>query len=140
MKAVVEWNGDVAFTGVTESGHRIAMDGPADHGGRDLGPRPTELVLVGLGGCTSFDVVHMLRKGRADVRGCTTHIEAERAPADPKVFTRIHIHFVVSGRALKEAAVERAIRLSADKYCSVSIMLAKTAEVTHSFEIIDVES
>ncbi len=139
MKVAVEWDGEVAFTGATESGHQIAMDGPSEHGGRNRGPRPTELVLVGLGGCTSFDVVHVLRKGRADVRGCTARIEAERAEEDPKVFTRIHVHFVVSGRDLKEATVERAIRLSADKYCSVSIMLAKTADISHSFEIVDVE-
>lgn len=139
MKVAVEWEGDVAFTGVTESGHKIAMDGPAEHGGGNRGPRPTELVLVGLGGCTSFDVVHVLRKGRADVRACTTRVDAERAEEDPKVFTRIHVHFVVSGRGLKEATVERAIRLSADKYCSVSIMLAKTADISHSFEIVDVE-
>ncbi|MHB8255162.1 MAG: OsmC family protein [Acidiferrobacter sp.] len=139
MKVEVEWDGEVAFTGTTESGHKVAMDGPADHGGRNLGPRPTELILVGMGGCTSFDVVHVLRKGRADVRACTARIEADRAEEDPKVFTRIHVHFVVSGRDLKEAAVERAIRLSADKYCSVSIMLGKTAEISHSFEILDVE-
>ncbi len=139
MKVAVEWDGEVAFTGATESGHKVAMDGPSEHGGRNRGPRPTELVLVGLGGCTSFDVVHVLRKGRADVHGCTVRIEAERAEEDPKVFTRIHVHFVVSGRDLKEATVERAIRLSADKYCSVSIMLAKTADISHSFEIVDVE-
>ncbi len=139
MKAVVEWDGGAAFTATTESGHRIAMDGPPDHGGRNLGPRPTELVLAGMGGCTSFDVVHILRKGRADVRACSARIEAERAAEDPKVFTRMHVHFVVSGRELKEAAVERAIRLSAEKYCSVSIMLGKTAEISHSFEIVDVE-
>ena len=139
MKVAVEWEGEVAFTGLTESGHKIAMDGPSEHGGGNRGPRPTELVLVGLGGCTSFDVVHVLRKGRADVRACTACIEAERAGEDPKVFTRIHVHFVVSGRDLKEATVERAIRLSADKYCSVSIMLAKTADISHSFEIVDVE-
>ena len=139
MKVAVEWEGEVAFTGLTESGHKIAMDGPSEHGGGNRGPRPTELVLVGLGGCTSFDVVHVLRKGRADVRACTARIEAERAEEDPKVFTRIHVHFVVSGRDLKEATVERAIRLSADKYCSVSIMLAKTADISHSFEIVDVE-
>ena len=139
MKVAVEWEGEVAFTGLTESGHKIAMDGPSEHGGGNRGPRPTELVLVGLGGCTSFDVVQVLRKGRADVRACTARIEAERAEEDPKVFTRIHVHFVVSGRDLKEATVERAIRLSADKYCSVSIMLAKTADISHSFEIVDVE-
>ncbi len=139
MKVAVEWNGEVAFTGATETGHKVAMDGPPEHGGRNLGPRPTELVLMGLGGCTSFDVVHVLRKGRADVRSCTTRIEADRAEEDPKVFTRIHVHFVISGRDLKEAAVERAIRLSADKYCSVSIMLAKTADISHSFEIVDVK-
>ncbi|HUW98839.1 MAG TPA: OsmC family protein [Acidiferrobacter sp.] len=139
MKAVVEWDGEVAFSGTTETGHKLVMDGPAEYGGRNLGPRPTELVLVGMGGCTSFDVVHVLKKGRADVRGCVAHIDADRAPEDPKVFTRIHVHFVVTGRDLKESIVERAIRLSADKYCSVSIMLGKTAEISHSFEIIDVE-
>lgn len=139
MKVAVEWNGDVAFTATTDSGHRIAMDGPEDHGGRNRGPRPTELVLAGMGGCTSFDVVHVLRKGRAHVHSCIARIEADRAEEDPKVFTRIHVHFVVSGHDLKEATVERAIRLSADKYCSVSIMLAKTAEISHSFEIVDVE-
>ncbi len=135
MKAVVRWEGGAAFSGETASGHVVRMDGPPDLGGRDSGPRPTELVLIGMGGCTSFDVVHILRKGRHEIRGCTAQIDAERAAEDPKVFVRIHIHFVVTGHNLGEAAVERAIRLSAEKYCSVSIMLEKTAEITHSFEI-----
>ncbi len=139
MKVAVEWEGEVAFSATTESGHRLVMDGPAEHGGRGLGPRPTEMVLAGLGGCTSFDVVHILRKGRADVRACSTRIEADRAPEDPKVFTRIHVHFTVSGRGLKESVVERAIRLSAETYCSVSIMLEKTAAISHSFEIVEVD-
>lgn len=138
MKATVRWEGAVAFTAETESGHAIVMDGPSEHGGNNKGARPTELVLVGMGGCTSFDVVQILRKGRQDVRSCVAHLEADRATEDPKVFTRIHVHFVIEGVGLKEAAVERAIRLSADKYCSVSLMLAKTADITHSFEIIDV--
>ncbi|MDA8362108.1 MAG: OsmC family protein [Gammaproteobacteria bacterium] len=137
MKAVVRWEGEAAFSGETASGHVVRMDGPAESGGRDSGPRPTELVLLGMGGCTSFDVVHILRKGRHDIRGCTAQIDADRAAEDPKVFVRIHIHFVVTGRNLSEAAVERAIRLSAEKYCSVSIMLEKTAEITHSFEVVD---
>lgn len=135
MKAVVRWEGEAAFSGETASGHVVRMDGPPDMGGRNQGPRPTELVLLGMGGCTSFDVVHILRKGRHDVRSCVAQIEADRAAEDPKVFVRINIHFVVTGHNLSEAAVERAIRLSADKYCSVSIMLGKTAEITHSFEV-----
>lgn len=139
MKAVVRWEGEVAFVGETESGHQVMMDGPPEHGGRERGPRPTELVLLGMGGCTSFDVVHILRKGRQEVQSCVAHIQADRASEDPKVFTRMHIHFVVRGRDLSEPAVERAIRLSAEKYCSVSIMLGKTAQISHSFEIADGE-
>ncbi len=138
MKATVKWAGDASFVGESESGHRVVMDGAQDSGGRNLGPRPMEMVLIGMGGCTAFDVVHILRKGRHDVTDCAAHIDAERASADPKVFTRIHVHFVISGRELKPEVVERAVTLSAEKYCSASIMLAKTAVITHDFEIVDV--
>lgn len=135
MKATIKWAGDVGFVGETESGHQVTMDGPAEHGGRNRGPRPMEVVLIGTGGCTAFDVVHILRKGRQQVTDCVAHIDAERADSDPKVFTRIHIHFVVTGKALNPAQVARAIELSATKYCSASIMLAKTATITHDYEI-----
>jgi|SRR5579863_5563774 len=135
MRVEINWAGDASFIGRTEGGHRIVMDGPPDAGGRDRGPRPMEVVLLGMGGCTSFDVVNILRKGRQAVTECVAQIEAERAPADPKVFTRIHVHFVVTGRDLDAARVARAIELSAEKYCSASIMLAKTASITHDFEI-----
>ncbi len=136
MKASIEWTGEASFRARSESGHDIVLDGPPDHGGRNLGPRPMELVLMGTGGCTAFDVVHILRKGRAEVSGCVAELTAERAATDPKVFTRIHIHFRVSGRDLKPEQVERAVRLSAEKYCSASIMLGKTAAITHDFEIV----
>ncbi len=135
MKATIEWTGEASFAARTDSGHEIHMDGPPEHGGRNRGPRPMELVLAGTGGCTAFDVVHILRKGREEVTGCRVELEAERAPDDPKVFTRIHIHFIVTGRGLDPKKVERAIELSATKYCSASIMLAKTATITHDFEI-----
>ena len=137
MKTTVKWDGDASFSAQSESGHRLKMDGPPDHGGRNLGPRPMEVVLMGMGGCTAFDVVHILRKSRQDITDCEAEIEAERAAEDPKVFTHIHIHFVVRGRGLKPAQVERAIKLSAEKYCSASIMLGKTAAITHDFDIIE---
>lgn len=137
MKARVKWAGEVSFTGETETGHTVAMDGPPDAGGRNLGPRPMELVLIGTGGCTSFDVVHILKKARQQITGCVAEIEAERAATDPKVFTRIHFHFVVTGKNLKPEQVARAIDLSAEKYCSASIMLGKTAVITHDFEIME---
>lgn len=121
--------------GETGSGHAVVMDGAPEGGGRNLGPRPMELVLLGTAGCTSYDVLSILRKSRQDVRDCWVELDAERADVDPKVFTRIHFHFVVTGRGLKADAVERAIKLSAEKYCSASIMLAKTAEITHDFEL-----
>ncbi len=121
--------------GETGSGHAVVMDGAPEGGGRNLGPRPMELVLLGTAGCTSYDVLSILRKSRQDVRDCWVELDAERAEVDPKVFTRIHFHFVVTGRGLKADAVERAIKLSAEKYCSASIMLAKTAEITHDFEL-----
>lgn len=136
MQARIKWVENALFFAESGSGHGVIMDGAAVAGGRNLGPRPMEMLLLGMGGCTSFDVVHILRKGRHPVAGCEAIIEAERADTDPKVFTRIHIHFIVSGRDLSASAVERAIRLSAEKYCSASIMLGKTAEITHDFEII----
>jgi putative redox protein len=135
MKARIKWVDNMAFLGESGSGHAVLMDGPPESGGRNLGVRPMEMLLLGMGGCTAFDVVHILKKGRHDVRDCEVHLEAERAGTDPKVFTRIHAHFVVKGRALREDAVKRAIELSAEKYCSASIMLGKTAEITHDYEI-----
>jgi putative redox protein len=139
MKARVKWVENALFLGESGSGHSVVMDGPPEAGGKNLGLRPMEMLLVGMGGCASFDVVHILRKGRHDVRGCEAWLEAERAESDPKVFTRIHLHFVVTGKGLAEAAVERAIRLSAEKYCSASIMLGKTAAITHDHELVEVE-
>lgn len=137
MKVRVKWIENVAFVAETESGHGFLMDGAPEGGGRNLGPRPMEVVLAGTGGCTAYDVIAILRKARQDVRDCYVQMEAERAASDPKVFTRIHMHFVVKGRAVKPAQVERAIALSAQKYCSASIMLGKTAEITHDFEIVE---
>lgn len=137
MKVRIKWVENVAFVAETESGHGFVMDGAPEGGGRNLGPRPMEVVLAGTGGCTAYDVVTILRKSRQDVRDCHVSIEADRAPTDPKVFTRIHMHFVVRGRGVKREQVERAIRLSAEKYCSASIMLGKTAEITHDFEIVE---
>jgi putative redox protein len=121
--------------GESESGHAIVMDGAAEGGGRNLGMRPMETVLLGAGGCTAYDVIHILKKSRAAVTDCTVDITADRAGEDPKVFTKIHFHFVVSGKDLKPQQVERAVHLSAEKYCSASIMLGKTAAITHDFEI-----
>lgn len=135
MKARIKWLENVAFRAETESGHSIVMDGAPEGGGRNLGPRPMEMVLIGTGGCTAYDVVHILKKSRAPVSDCVVEIDAERAAEDPKVFTRIHFHFVVTGDGLKPQVVERAVHLSAEKYCSASIMLGKTAEITHDFEI-----
>ena len=137
MKTTIKWTGDASFSARSESGHTLIMDGPPDHGGKNGGPRPMEVVLMGMGGCTAFDVVHILRKGRQDITDCEAQIAAERASEDPKVFTRIHIHFVIHGRKLNAAQVERAIGLSAEKYCSASIMLGKTAVITHDFDIIE---
>ena len=137
MKARVKWVEEAMFLGESGSGHAVVMDGPPESGGRNLGVRPMEMLLIGMGGCASFDVVHILRKGRHDIRGCEARLEAERAESDPKVFTRIHLHFVVTGKGLTAAAVERAVKLSAEKYCSASIMIGKTAEITHDFEIVE---
>ena len=137
MKARIKWVEEVSFIGETESGHAIVMDGPPAGGGRNLGPRPMEMLLIGTGACTAYDVVTILKKGRQQITDCVVDIQSDRADSDPKVFTNIHLHFVVTGKALKSEQVERAIKLSADKYCSASIMLGKTAKVTHDFEIIE---
>jgi len=137
MKARVKWVEEATFLGEAGSGHAVVMDGPPDHGGRNLGVRPMEMLLLGMGGCTAFDVVHILKKARQPVNDCVAELEAARAESDPKVFTRIHVHFVISGRGLKEAQVKRAVELSAEKYCSASIMLGKVAEVTHDYEIVE---
>lgn len=138
MKARIKWIEGVAMLGESGSGHAVVMDGPPEFGGRNLGVRPMELLLIGMGGCTQFDVLLILRKARQPVSDCVVELSAERAAEDPKVFTRIHAHFIVTGAALNPAQVERAIRLSAEKYCSASIMLGATAEITHDFEIRDV--
>ena len=135
MKARIKWIENVSFVGESGSGHAIVMDGAPEGGGRNLGPRPMETVLMGTGGCTAYDVVHILRKSRAPITGCVVEIDAERAAEDPQVFTQIHFHFIVTGKGLKPQQVERAIHLSAEKYCSASIMLAKTARITHDFTI-----
>ncbi|MGC2049465.1 MAG: OsmC family protein [Gallionella sp.] len=136
MKARVKWVEQVSFLGETESNHAVLMDGPPEAGGRNLGPRPMEMLLIGTGGCTSFDVVSILKKSRQAISDCYVELEAERAETDPKVFTRIHMHFIVKGKDIKSEVVEKAIKLSAEKYCSASIMLGRTAVITHDFEVI----
>lgn len=138
MKVNVRWQGEVSFAGETESGHTVVMDGSPEFGGKNLGPRPMEMLLLGLGGCTSFDVMLILKKSRQEVHDCVAEIEADRADTDPKVFTRIHIRFTVTGKDLDRKRVERAIQLSEEKYCSASIMLAKTANITHELELVEV--
>ena len=140
MECTINWMPatGMGFVAETGSGHLLTMDGAPDGGGRNLAPRPMETVLAGTGGCSAYDLVLILKKGRHDVRGCEVKLSAERAPSDPKVFTRIHMQFKVSGRGLPEAAVARAIALSHERYCSASIMLAKTAEITTGFELIEV--
>jgi putative redox protein len=140
MKARVKWVEGMAFMAESASGHAMIMDGAPDIGGRNLGPRPMEMLLMGAGGCTSIDVIMILQKSRQDVTDCVVELTAERAADHPKVFTKIHFHFVVTGRKLKPEVVERAINLSAEKYCSATIILAKTAEVTHDYEIVEVEA
>lgn len=135
MRARVKWLDHMSFVGETGSGHSIVMDGAPEFGGRNLGARPMELLLLGLGGCTSFDVVMMLQKARQDVADCEVHVTAERSEEVPKVFTKIHVHFVIKGKNLAENHVKRAVSLSAEKYCSASKMLEKSAEITHDFEI-----
>ena len=152
MECTVSWTGNgtasgsrsgMTFLAETGSGHTLVMDGAPDadkpeNGGANLAPRPMETVLAGTGGCTAYDVVLILKRGRQDVRGCSVRLSSERAPVDPKVFTKIHMHFVVTGRTLSASAVERAIAMSHDKYCSATIMLSKTANITTSFELVEI--
>ena len=149
MECTVSWTGalgtrsGMGFVAETGSGHTLVMDGAPDaakpeNGGLNLAPRPLELLLAGTGGCTAYDVVLILKRGRHDVRGCTVKLEADRAEVDPKVFTKINMHFTVTGKSVPVAAVERAIAMSHDKYCSASVMLGKTAEITTSFEVLEV--
>ncbi len=140
MKARVKWVEHATFVGESGSGHAVVMDGPPEAGGRNLGIRPMEMLLLGTGACTAFDVLHILKKSRQPVTDCVAEIQAARAETEPKVFTTIHIHFVITGKKVSRAAVERAVNLSAEKYCSASIMLGKTATVTHDFEIVDDEA
>jgi putative redox protein len=137
MKARVKWVQDMMFVGESGSGHAVVMDGAPDAGGRNLGFRPMEMLLLGLGGCSGFDVVLILKRGREAVTDCVVEIEAERADADPKVFTRIAMHYTVTGRSLDARKVERAVQLSAEKYCSASAIIAKTAQITHTIAIVD---
>jgi putative redox protein len=138
MDCTVRWSGvGMSFIAETGSNHLVAMDGAPDGGGRNLAPRPMEMVLAGSGGCTAYDVVVILKKSGQDVTGCEVQLSAERAATDPKVFTKVHMHFVLRGRSLKRNLVEQAIRLSHEKYCSATAMLVKTAEVTRDFEIMD---
>lgn len=137
MKARIKYVEKVTFVAESGSGHAVVLDGAPDAGGRNLGVRPMELLLMGLGGCTAFDVVHILRKGREEVTDCVVEVEAERAETDPKIFTRIHMHYRVAGRGLAPAKVERAIALSAEKYCSASAIMAKSATITHDWEVVE---
>ncbi len=137
MRATVKWLDHMSFVGESGSGHSVVMGGPPDDGGRDMGVRPMEMVLLGMGGCTAFDVVHILKKGRQQITDCHVELEAERAAEVPKVFTKIHAHYIIKGKALDAKKIERAVAMTAEKYCSVSIMLAATVEITHDFEIIE---
>lgn len=139
METQLKWAGNAAFIGKTSSGHTVVMDGPAEGGGRNLGPRPMEMLILGMGACSTYDVVSILKKSRQEITDCEIKITSQRADSDPKVFTDIQLHFIVSGKDLKEKQVERAIKLSAEKYCSASIMLGKTANITHDFEIINID-
>lgn len=141
MKGTVRWQGDVCFEAESGTGHRIIVDGPADHGGQNKGARPMELLLLGVGGCASFDVVHILKKSRQDVTDCRCELAAKRAEDQvPAVFTDIHLHFVVSGNGLKDAQVKRAVELSAEKYCSASLMLSRGGvAITHSYEVLSAD-
>lgn len=137
MKARVKWLDHMSFVGESESGHTVVMDGAPDSGGRNLAARPMEMVLIGMGGCTAFDVVMILQRARQPITDCIIELTAERADEIPKVFTRIHAHYIVKGKGLSEKQVEKAVSLSAEKYCSVSIMLGKSAVITHDFEILE---
>ncbi len=137
MKARVKLIEGVSFVGQSESGHSVVMDGAPEAGGKNLGVRPMEMLLMGLGGCSAFDVVMILRKSRQQITDCVADIDATRAETDPKVFTKIHVHFTVTGKGLDPRRVEQAVKLSAEKYCSASIMLGKTAVITHDFEMME---
>ncbi|MBS3963860.1 MAG: OsmC family protein [Methylomonas sp.] len=138
MQATIRWVDGRVFLGESGSGHAVVMDGPPDHGGRNLGPRPMEMLLLGVGGCSSFDVVDILQKGRHDITGCTVEVTAERVDTIPAVFSKIHLHFKVTGKNLAASAVERAVKLSAEKYCSASIMLSNAGvAVSHDFQVIE---
>lgn len=139
MDIEVNWAGEAAFIGESESGHKVVMDGPPEGGGRDLGPRPMEMLLLGTAACSSYDVISILKKSRQNVTACNVSIHADRADNEPKVFTKIHIHFKVCGVELKEKQVDRAVSLSAEKYCSASIMLGATAEISHDYEIFEAD-
>jgi putative redox protein len=139
MKARIKWIQDVMFLGESGSGHSVVMDGASEAGGRNLGVRPMEMVLLGLGGCSAFDVMMILKRGREQVTDCVVELDAQRAETDPKVFTKIEMRYVVTGRSLDRKKVERAVSLSAEKYCSASAILAETAEITHSIEIIETQ-
>ncbi|MCB1906782.1 MAG: OsmC family protein [Rhodocyclaceae bacterium] len=138
MECTIKWLDGMSFVAETGTGHLVNMDGAPEAGGRNLAPRPMEMLLAGAGGCTAFDVVLILKRSRQDVRDCTVKLFAERAESDPKVFTRIRFVYTISGKGLDEGKVERAIHLSAEKYCSASIMLGKTAEISHEWEIVEV--
>ena len=135
MKARVKWLEDLMLVGESGSGHAVVMDGPPDIGGRNLGVRPMEMLLLGMGGCTAVDVMHILKKARQPVTDCVVEVEAERAVTEPKVFTQIRVHFIVTGKDLSDSHVKRAVALSAEKYCSASIMLGKTAKISHTYEV-----
>ncbi|HSH98208.1 MAG: OsmC family protein [Methylophilaceae bacterium] len=137
MKARIKWVENVCFVGESETGHAVVLDGAPDAGGRNLGMRPMEMLLIGMGACTSFDVVTILKKSRQPITDCVAEMHADRADEIPKVFTNIHVHFIVTGNGLNPAQVERAVKLSAEKYCSASIMLSKSVNITHDFEIVE---
>ena len=138
MQVIVKWVDGRTFLGESGSGHTVVMDGPPDHGGRNIGIRPMEMILLGVGGCSSYDVMDILQKGRHDIVDCVAEITAERVDKVPSVFSKIHLHFKVTGKNLKDSVVERAVKLSAEKYCSASIMLGKSVDITHDYEVIDV--
>ena len=140
MQVKVKWIDGVSFVGESESGHAVVLDGAPENGGRNIGMRPMEMLLIGMGGCTSFDVVAILKKARQPIVHCVAEIEATRADTIPKVFTKIHVHFVLTGTGLNPVQVERAVKLSAEKYCSASIMLSQACPISHDFEIIEPES
>lgn len=139
MKARVKWVEDVLFLGESGTGHSIVIEGPEELGGHGVGMRPMELLLLGMGGCTAFDVIQMLKKSRQDIHDCVVNIDSERSDEIPKVFTKIHVHYTVTGKNVKESQVKRAVELSTEKYCSASLMLGKTADISHDYEIINVD-